>query len=350
MHIGLLIPAERNFCPYLKNFTSILDECSIDYLVVQWDRLSSTEGIDFTYKDGKPSDRKNFFEYICYAKFIKKLVHENNISQFIIFGLPLLMALKYIGALKNINYAVDVRDYHKSFHFPGVKNALDYANFVSISSPGFETWLKTRAEILISHNAINLLKSDLECAPSQVNLGSPVNIGTIGALKDLPVNKLILENFANHPEFHFLYDGLGNINQELKDFCKKKEISNISFSGYYHPDDENQLYKRCDYISMFMTLGGKNNNTLMSNRFYNAVLYGVPMLTLAGSYLSQQMRNYNLGLVFSSIENFRSEFNAERAKFDLQAYECGRIKFLEAIRSDHLKFTSRLKSILESHI
>lgn len=339
MTIALLLPAAREFCPYADIYTDLLNARKAEYVVFEWDRLLCKEASLSVYNDGNSLAQRNFTGYMKYAFFLKKAIKGAGIKEVVVFGLPLFMALRYLNFFTEIRFAVDIRDHHVTYNFPGVRSGIDRAEFVALSSPGFNSWFNSKAPVVISHNASKLIREGLHYNKISSDITKKRVIGTIGSLKDYPINVELLNIFGGDDSYYLEYHGQGVINDQLIDYCRNNAIKNVSFTGYYDARNEGNLYMRCDYISMVMSRESVNNRTLLSNRLYNAVSYGIPLLGLSGSFLGNTIEKYGVGIVCSSVRGFKDLISVESDLFiDSERYRSGRQAFLSDIKLDNTDF------------
>lgn len=95
---------------------------------------------------------------------------------------------------------------------------------------------------------------------------------------------------------------------------------------------------------MFMSRGHINNETCLSNRLYNASIFGIPLVSLSGSIISEVIQENNLGLVVSSLENLSQKIHAYIESFDKETFELGRRRFLSQVITDNSLFKEKITS------
>lgn len=123
----------------------------------------------------------------------------------------------------------------------------------------------------------------------------------------------------------------------------------INVTGRYPSCAERDLYLNSDFINMFMSANSLNNKTCLSNRLYNASFYGVPLLAIQGSYMSDIISKFHLGLVFFDIHDLYLTFDERIKDFDWCLYESGRSDFFKMLAIENDKFKAAfLKFSVES--
>lgn len=292
-------------CPYLNVYLKQLNEdCKFD--VVYWNRYSTNKEYDYY----KLPDNKYIFDshvkskiqkitsYIKYSNFIRDILSKEKYD--IIIFLQTNMAIlswKYILQNKEKKYLIDIRDYsnEKNLVIKKLEDIIfNYANLISISSEGYKCFLPKKYQYKIVHNLQNedmmLSKQDFLSKKDTV----PIKIGYIGNMK-LYANYLckVANLFKNDSRFRLVFIGIGS--EKIANYCKLNGINNIYTSGEYMPNETNELYKKIDVVN---NMYGNNDNLLdyaISNKFYLAVQFALPILACPNTYTSEMIKKYNLG-------------------------------------------------------
>ena len=90
-------------------------------------------------------------------------------------------------------------------------------------------------------------------------------------------------------------------------------------------------YANATLINMVLYNDHINNRTCLANRLYNSALYGKPMIALEGTYLSEIIKQYNLGVILKSFNNTEEGITNYLANFNLEEYNYGRKAFLKRL-------------------
>lgn len=347
--IFLICPAETSQMPYLNSYLKILDQLELDYEYIIWDRKGNMpiESKGHIFKDSKSSLRRGFFDYLKFAFFYKKVISKYNDCLVFAFGIPVLFFMNKKFIKKN-NVIADIRDHHLLFYLnPFFKRILHSTRLNVLSSPAFNNWLPKNTKYVVNHNT-SFSKSGLKKVSRRDFKDDLVSISCIGALKDFTVLRELLEE-ANARKFNgvkFCFHGEGVINSKLELLKINCSSTNIEITGKYHKIDEQRLYCNSDWINMFMSDSSINNKTCLSNRLYNSAFHGKPLLCYEGSYISELVRTYNLGIVFSDVNDFFESFHIKSSEFDYEKYNVGRFDFFNFVDCDNEIFSNRLKSLL----
>ncbi|MBB1311869.1 hypothetical protein H5162_20900 [Pseudoalteromonas sp. SR41-8] len=334
--ILLVAPANTSFMPYLDYYIRIYDKHNIRFDVISWDRLSIDDNADgYQYKDGKKKHARNLLDYFLFSRFVKSKFKAERYTRVIVFGLPTLIFTS--GLLKSFNskgYLIDIRDHHKAINLPIVKKILKQAGLVVISSARFSSWLPS-IKYVVSHNTNEMQAQGFKA------LDGKIIISCIGALKDFDVNKQLIDKLKNLDWCELQFNGEGVINSQLEEYVKAVSAKNVVITGRYIKKQEFEIYSKATFINMLMS-DTLNNNTCLSNRLYNSVIFGVPLIVYQGSYIAEIVKEYNLGLVLSRSSIGAAEFKLLLACFDFESYESGRRKFINFVNEQNLEFEERL--------
>ena len=91
-----------------------------------------------------------------------------------------------------------------------------------------------------------------------------------------------------------------------------------------------------------------SHDTALSNRFYNSLIYGKPMITTANTTQGNYADNYNVGLALENCDNLPEVLSNYLAKMDIQQYLANRKKLLNDFLSDYDEWEKVVKQFIES--
>lgn len=347
MKIALICPSSMVYMPYVNYYENILSLNNIDYEIINWDRLHDQDNSDYyTFKDTKIGHQRNFFDYIGFRKFIMKILKEIKFDKLVVFGIQLTYFLKDI-LIKNYKnkYIIDIRDYHKIINLFNIKKVIKNSSYVVISSPGYKKWLPNIGKYIINHNTpMNKIEALNKSHTPRVT--SRISISYIGSLAHFDVNRDFINSLKNHENFYLIFRGQGIINDKLKKYIKENKVENVEINGRYERSEEAELYGSTDLVNMLLYDQNINNKTCMANRIYNSALYGKPMIVLEGTYLSEQVRRYNLGLVIKNFEFITDEIEEYLQNFNADQYEKGRRLFWTWVINDNKIFSQKITEFI----
>lgn len=343
MKIALICPSNILFMPYVTNYEKILKANNIDYTIINWDRFHIEDhNEENKYRDKKIGHQRNYYDYYKYQKFLLKQLNENLYDKLIIFGLQLGHFLKsyLINNFKG-KYIIDIRDYHKIIKFFNVKELIDRSDFTVISSPGYKQWLPKNFEYVINHNTIVNALEELQQSNNIFN-NDKLIISYIGSLAHYKSNIEFINQIKSSNHFTVIFHGDGMINNSIEKYIRENNIRNVEVYGRYQKHEEKELYAAANLINTFLDNENINSKTCLTNRLYNSVIYGRPLLALSNSYLAEQIDKYKLGLVLDSFEDMDGKIMNYIKQFDSQEYEKGRISFFKMVINENEHFRKRL--------
>jgi hypothetical protein len=353
MRIGLLLPANVYFCPYVKIYTRILDLNNISYHILYWDRDGIEEPAAYRFHKLSPQNAglgKKLFDYYLYARFLKKKLKREKYSYLIIFGSQIAIFLyPYLRRHYNQKFIFDYRDLSIEQRLKTLfKKLLRLSKLNVISSPGFRNCLPDEFSYVLSHNFdIDLLQQSISKEISLNGLYMINNqfvILTIGGIRDYEQNAAIIKSFANNSDYQIHFIGKGVSSESLKHYAEINNVQNVHFEGFYEKTYESEYLKRCTLMNIYYPRK-LSHDTALSNRFYNSLIYCKPMITTADTIQGNYAVRYHVGVAITS-EDIASEIQHYINNFDPVTYKTGRYKLLKEFYMDYEIFERSLLKAL----
>lgn len=347
MKIVFICPSNMLYMPYVRSYISIVETLNIDYKIINWNRLGVSEKIDgYTFEDKKTSHQRSYLDYLKYKRFVIDKLKKEKFDKIIVFTLQLgHLFKKYLINKLPGNYILDIRDYNKIFMFSNFKHLIDCSHSCVISSPGYKEWLPESNKYVINHNTIVSSLDEL-VSTNEFKVNEKTNILTIGLLRHWDVNIDFVNQLKNNNKYNLIFHGEGTINDRLKNYIKDWEINNTKLFGRYKKEEEENIYKSTDLVNTLLYNDNINSRTLLANRLYNSVLYGKPMLALKGTYQAEIIKQYNIGLVVSSLDDLDKQIDEYLDTFSCEDYNRGRIEFFKTIIKENELFESTVREFL----
>jgi hypothetical protein len=81
---------------------------------------------------------------------------------------------------------------------------------------------------------------------------------------------------------------------KLKDFISDK-YNNVIITGYYSDEEKKDFYNRCDIINNYYS-SDYINKYAISNKFYDSLVYKIPIWGNPNVYLGQTIKQNGLGI------------------------------------------------------
>ena len=352
MKLALILPNNVWFCPYVAIYTQILDAAKIQYDIISWNR-DGKENMPLQYNKRCHTRNKIslLIAYAQYANHIKKILKKASYDKLIVFTAPLgIFLASYLKHSYKNKYIFDYRDVSIEqffiFKYPFIKLLTNsYANM--LSSFGYKQVLPQGYNYILSHNFnVEHVKKALQ-QPIQKNIEyNDINILTIGGIRNYESNIKIVEALANKESFKISFVGKGEVGKQIYHYALKNQINNVHVTGYYPKEEEENFVKKSTFINIIFPKV-TSHSTILSNRFYLALIHKKPMIVTSNSFQSNYVEMYNLGLsvdtckhLDEAIIHFLNNLNYE--EFQKQCNYLLRI-FLK----DYYLFEQKVKNFIE---
>lgn len=341
--------------PYMERYEKNFKENNIEYDIVTFDRDSTgkveKQGNTYLFKHVTGTNKLQLLLLsIKYRRLILKLLKKNKYDKLVVLTtMPgVLISNKLFKKYKN-RYIFDYRDYtyEKIKIYRKVVDKIVKNSYCTLmSSKGYMKYFTNKEKIIITHNISN--DEYREDKASDLKNKANLNIGFLGYVRYFDVNSRLINAFKNSDKFSFTYIGLPFQDCDLEGFCKENNISNVKFMGRYENSEKAKLYKDIDIINSIYSLDSQEVQPAIPNRLYDAALFKKPIITAKGTYLSEIVEEYGLGIsidVFKDdiskvIEDYVKEFKPEEFE-----QKCN--KFLEEIYKDENKCNNYVKKFIE---
>ena len=240
------------YMPYLKLYTSLLDELQVAYDVLYWDRLLKEEGerpnlFRFRFKDRGWTRRLQ--GYLGFRRSVAQHLKKHQYDLFILFTTQIGVLVRPL--LGRAPYLLDLCDYRHEAH-PVYRylagRVIRQSALTCISSPGHERWLPPGPEYLIAHD---FDPKRVDYVPRPFNPRTKI-ISYIGLMPYYQANVKFIAGVARCPEVTLRYagKGLGTCEERLADYCRKRGISNVEFlGGWEQPHEKDEYYLDTNFTS-----------------------------------------------------------------------------------------------------
>ena len=347
MKAAIIILGNSWICPYADTYKRIFEKLGYVYDVILWDRDGSDASAPIRYCSGNTNLENPVLKaisYIGYSRFIKETILKNGYDRLVVSGPHLAILLSsFLRKRYNGRYIVDYRDISVEqkpllYSIDSKVLANSYCNV--ISSPGFKKYLPNEYDYHISHNfncekAVCALNEDF----SSYKVAEPMRILTIGSIRNYSSNVKIIQSLANNPNYILSFVGRGEASALLKEYAFSKNVKNVAFSGFYKKDEEATIVEKCDFVNIFFP-DDIEHSTIMSNRFYLALIHKKPMIVTAGSVQAALVQKYALGVVTTDCENLEYEIKEYLSAFDYHSF-CNRCNELLSIFVEEHRFLEK---------
>lgn len=347
--VALLIPANLYFCPYVSIYTNILKEVGIEYDMLVWDKENRGDDADYVFKEisnSKESMLIKLIKYLSYSKFLKKVISEKKYDRLIVFGPQIGIFLQsFLRKKYNRTFILDYRDLSIDQIFKRrFEKLLSISSLNVISSPGFQNYLPQKFEYILSHNFdINIIKKMINSSIVYQAIPEKINVLTIGAIRDFKENVDIIDALANNDRFRLLFVGKGPESERISNYIINNDINNAKSVDFYKKEEEQGYINAAHFINIYYPRKPSHDSAI-SNRFYNSLIYGKPMIATSNTTQGNLVKEFNLGLaidntidldkkIINCLENTNfTEYNNARRKlmkFFIEDYQIFKQKLIE---------------------
>lgn len=353
MKVALILPGAVWFAPFVKIYTTYLENKNIDYSIISWNRDGGDPSYEFQYniKPKNGHGHASLNEYWKYFKYVRKVLKEKSFDRIIAFCpqtaimLADVLTTRYKG-----RYMIDYRDLSIE-QKNGFKQIYAYVLKRSclnvVSSPGFIKCLP-KADYLISHNFdVSAVKRELrnETSESSFHLkDGNIKVLTIGGIRDYSSNVQVIDSLYNKEGFEVEFVGRGNSAPLLENHSKEIGASNVSFTGYYKKEDEPAYIKDATFMNIFYPRI-ITHDTAMSNRFYNSLLHKKPMIVTKNTTQGDFAEKYKIGIAIENCENLELELR-NFLENDYSQYRDRCNQLLQSFLQDYETFDKELNRFL----
>ena len=353
MKIALILPNNVWFCPYASIYGKLLEKLEIEYDIISWNRSGKEEdAIQYNYSFQSRNPLLLLFAYRKFSSFVKSTIKRNAYDKLIVFTPQSAIFLSdFLKKQFKGNYIFDYRDlsieqkpYFKKTFIKVLKNSFSNV----ISSPGFKQYLPENFEYILSHNFdVDIVKKALG-EDLEVNLNdNPIDILTIGGIRDYESNVQVIENLSNIEGFTVRFVGKGPSAAALQNTAISLNAKNVSFEGYYPKDKEKDFVKEATFLNIFYPRKA-SHDTALSNRFYNSLIYGKPMITTANTTQGNYATNYNVGIALENCDNLSEVLKNYLREIDAHKYLESRKKLLNNFLLDYEKWECVVRDFVKN--
>jgi glycosyltransferase involved in cell wall biosynthesis len=350
--IAIIVPTSRSYTPYLAHYEKILNDAGIPYEMYYWDRFHIHEKTIYgeTFTCNCPDHGFGSIRgYLAYRRFLLNKLRNKNYSFYIVLSVQ--MGILLYQFLQDKKFILDIRDFsheNKSLYRSFANRLIKSAVAVVISSDGFRIWLPTGREYLLSHNvsleSFHNVKMFPRFDPDRLV------ISYIGGVSYYEANLRVINAVSKNDKIHLSYIGSGTCEKELETFCVNNNIENVTFSGRFSPSQKGNFYNDTDFVLSCYGDDTPVVRTALPNRLYESCFYKRPLIVNTGTYLSDLVRNYNIGVVvdLNNTDHLYNKLIEMTEHKNYQNYVKNCDIFIEAVRNDIRIFNITISNLISS--
>lgn len=324
MKIAFIGLTKIQYMPYLWLYLKKIDNEQHDVHIVVWNRdlkndIKMDDNVkihEFCYfmQDDVPKHRK-INGFIRYRHYIRCFLSKESFDAIIILH-SLTAVVLGLDILKEYRgkYILDYRDVTYE-RFPWFKRQISklvaesYVTF--ISSDAFRNVLPSLPKVHLFHNMdiseIQAFEKIFE-KREKANLAQPIRLCFWGLVRYYNSNMALIRKLGNDKRFKLCYYGREqDIALRLKRYCQENKIENVYFYGAYNNHERFSFIREVDLVNNVYDLDDPAVPLAVSNKYYDAVLAGIPQLCTANTFQARLVMEHEIGFAIDPNEDDLAE-------------------------------------------
>ena len=364
MRILLLGFTKMKFMPYSSFYLDKIDYTKNAVEMVYWNRDSQTEDLSkydksivfHEFQDEMADSIMKRFKirhFYKYRRFVSNLLSQKHFDVIIcLHTLPGLLILDKLVRHYSGKYILDYRDstFENNRYFGKLIRILaQYAKLVFVSSDAFRCFLpKNNVEMITSHNILvdSLLHRD-ERLTGYIR-ADRIRVAFWGLIRHYDHNEKIISRLGNDTRFELHYYGREEeTGKRIRQYIAMHNISNVFLHGEYRPEDRYDFVKQTDILHN--SYNDANMLLAMGNKYYDGIIFRIPQLCMAGSYMAKRSQEKGVGFALDpdDIDYADSLFNAYH-QLNQQTFNDNCDKELDVIISEYEYGSHRVAELLNN--
>ena len=309
MKILLIGFAKMKYMPYMNFYLDQIDRRQHEVHVLIWNRDGKPEpreqGLVYHEFNSILSDDipkyKKLASFMRFRRFaLSVLKRERFDFLFLLHSMPAILLGTCASRHFKNRFIFDYRDYtyeSNPLFRRKICRAVEDSWATFVSSDAFREALPNVSKIYTSHN---VLTDALEHRQQHIREPElPLRISFWGYIRHEKTNCRIISALANDPRFELHYYGREQeIAYRLKDHVEYVGAKNVFFHGEYDPRDRYTFSASTDIIhNIYSNTEAPSQQFAMTNKFYDGLMFYIPQLCMAGSYMGMVAEEKGVGLV-----------------------------------------------------
>lgn len=299
-----------SYMPYMHFYIQQLRKHDCEIHLLYWNRDEKPDSsiaekivlhkFDRYQEDSVPL-RKKIGSFLGYRRYAKKILNENSFDIIVVLHTTpgVLLFDKLRKHYKN-EYILDYRDftYENLKFYKTIVGTLIKDSLISfVSSDGYRSFLPDIDKLYTSHNIVLSELKYRKINKFKEKNENPIIIRFWGFIRHKDINLKVINRVANDSRFELHFHGREQKEgQYLKNYCLDNKIGNVYFHGEYTPENKYDFVKKTDLIHNIYENDIKTRNA-MGNKFYDGITHYIPQLCSVGSYMGDNVKKYNVGLI-----------------------------------------------------
>ena len=335
--------------PYIHNYETRLKAHGIDYDIILWNRSTSKATFQnhFLIFSRKDSARKanKLFSLLAWRRFVLRILKTGDYDKVIVLTtLPGVLLHRILTHRFRKRFWFDVRDFtyeHISLYKMLVADLVKNSLVTSVSSRAFMEFIPNYGNIVLAHNITNIGLSVPVCTLNPRK--RPIVIGFVGGIQYQQQNEILLKQLENSEDFVLKYVGKVKPNCTLPQYCLEHGIRNAVFCPVYNNYEKPRIYQSIDLINCLYGNSSKITQLALPNKLYDCILFKKPILVSNGTYLSQIVSKYGIGLSLDIEQDpIHKKVLSYLDSFDPVKFAEGCNALLEIVQSEMHQFSEAI--------
>lgn len=330
----------KDEAPYAQHYMDMLESQGSSFDVIYFDRYGShgpvgaNEIVFSRYCPTGGSKASKILTMMEYARFIRRVLRAGHYQYVIVLTtLPAIFLNDILHKDYQGNYILDIRDYtyeHAAL-FRRIEERLIAESFATVlSSRGFLDFLPQHGDYVFTHNIPHSFERFEVTDPG---LQDELCIGYVGSIRYEEENAALVRQFSTSQRFALGYWGTQAKGCDLENKCKG--VSNVSFHGPYSNDEKKEIYRDIDIINSIYGIQSRETTTAVPNRFYDAAIYGKPILVSKGTFLADLVVEYGLGIPVDVFDDdVPALLSSHLESFDEREFDAACKRLLDDVERD----------------
>ncbi len=350
--IGIICIGQIELSPFVKKYTSVMDEENISYEIVHWNRSGvKRENDDVNHTFSLPLDRyksllKKLVPFVKFRGFVKRIVREKKYDKLIVLTTQTAVMIPDVLHKYRGRYFFDYRDASYEYIKPYsafINRIVLNSAYTAVSSPGFRELLTDKKELILSHNfqIENYAKRVQNC---EKRSGGPIVMGYIGHLREYEYLKRFADAFGEDKRFEFHIHGSGDCVEDLREYVKKYD--NVKVFGAYDEKDKMDIIDTFDMIC-YNYPKSFVNYPAVANKFYDGLIRKKPMFGNLDTFSGRLVSENGLGISLHETEgDFTDKIYDYYREFDENVFAANCEGFLEKVIADDRTYMEKIREFV----
>jgi len=312
MKILVLGFAKLKYMPYANFYLENIDRLTNEVHLLYWNRdlqeedMTAFQGItqhEFLYfQEDETAKHSKLKSFMAFRRFAKKILAEQQFDYIVVLtSIPAILLSDVLMTQYKNRFILDYRDstYEGFWPFKYILGKVAKASRATfISSDAFRRFFPEREQsrIYTTHNLLTDSLNHRDIKRDKALDTGKLRIVQWGLLRYEEINKALIDRVGNDSRFELHYYGREQQTAwNIKEYVRLKQIENVFFHGEYKPEERYDFACQTDILHNIY-VGTRNEMMLISNKYYDGMIFRTPQLCIKGSYMAEQVEKNGIGL------------------------------------------------------